>query len=504
MNPSSLIPIASLGASQATSLPEAPAECLAEHWKAIDTTDLPAAVLQAAALEQALYTTGTELLNLSSQLEVPQRAEAPVENSPQLSPASISAVIRMIRGDNQECLKEWFHLATLTEKRIPAATLPILLDYGSKSSGSRQAISQLVSIRGLWLAQQYSEWSWLNEFSENSISISDEENDASWQTGTSSQRLGYMRALFSLDNSKAAKLISTVWKDETPGFKTQLISLLQHSSDLTTHEPWLQLASNDARKEVRTPATAALLSFQSTYKERAITRAKNFLSLKGKTIQITAPEDFDKAWLTDGIKLKIAAGSTKIKGEKAGWLRQILSRVPLPDWQKILETKLPLYQLKPDPDWSELINVAQHEAALHTSDQAALLEHIKFHNKNINTGALISHARSQLDINQTYSFISRLSKYLPEHTTLSTLQSLKQPPETPQPKITTLILKHLLAKESSVYTNEARALALSIHPDEIPTTLKTISKAKILSTAAEEFANLLEFRISYIAPFQIL
>jgi len=291
MYKSTLIPVVTLGTLQEPRLPEPPTVDLNPLWRSIDTSDLPQAILQAAAIEQSLYSTGSELIKVTSDLLDP----CPADTVDVLTPSAILATIHMMRGEHNECLLEWLNLIAKRQLRAPSSMIPTLLDYGTKKENLRNVISSLVSVRGFWLAKQYKEWRWVENYN---IEVLAPEH---WHTGNNTQRLHYINNLQESDPKQASELILSDWNNEDPNIKVKLITLVNKAfHNLHHHEAWLQVASNDPRKVVRTAATRVLLLFHSAYRQRAIERAKEFITLCDKTLKINPPQSYPEFHSTTG------------------------------------------------------------------------------------------------------------------------------------------------------------------------------------------------------------
>lgn len=466
MSESALTSIALLGTARGGELPPCPHDALDGPWQSLDSSQ----ILIAAALEASALATG---LTLEKGTPLPpaepdDRTPIPVTAADQLS--------LILSGNTPECLPEFLHYSLADNFRAPHSLAPFLLDHGQKNRALRPQLCHLLGPRGSWLAQRHSTWDWVS----NPTSSPED----AWEIGTTAERLHWLRETRQNDLQKALAAIQSTWKSDDPAFRLSLIELAQKSLS-PTDESFLEPALNDGRREIRQAATTALLQLPSAFRARSLERAKPYLSLKGKKLTLTPPSKFDPTWKADGLREKPPVKT----GERAWWLRQILARIPLPDWSQLLSIPSEkILSLKVDPDWQEAVHLAWIDSA-------------KFHPAPDFVPALIklspqstTELLAPLTVAQTYDILDTL----PAELVLPQLNRLATPPEENHPCLK-LILKHLL-KGKATSRPEAHRLALCLPPDQIPPTLATISKQKSLDSMTEEFARTLEFRQGYLQP----
>lgn len=469
MSESALTPVALLGTSRGRKFPPCPHESLEGPWQQLDSSQ----ILPAAALEAAAIATGRIL-----EKGTPLRLADPDPRAP-IPPAAADKLSLILAGNTPECLHEFLQHAVHKNFRAPHSHIPDLLGYGQGHPQFHYQISRLVGPRGHWLSNIHQSWNWLGS--------SDPIDDEAWETGSPSERLQWLRKHRLDDLSTAHSAISATWKSEDPAFRVDIIKLA-HVNLQESDESWLTPALSDGRREVRDAATAALLKINSAFRTRSRHRATPLLSLKGKQLSVTPPADFDDTWKSDGLRQKPPAKT----GERAWWLRQILARIPLPDWPQLLG--LPsekIFSLKIDSDWSNAVHLAWIDSAKFHPAPDFVPELIKLSPQSVNELIAPLHFYAMCDVIEKLP----LNLAIPQLVRLSA-----SPPagNSFQKQILTALLKDKVQTRP-----EARALAMCLDSSEIEPTLETIAKQKSINSMTEEFARTLEFRQSYLKPLTI-
>lgn len=488
----SITSIALLGTARDVPFPEAPYKVLEAPWRTIDTQDRPRAVLQAAALEASALRSGAQLVQ-----NIPLSEKAPLEARSHSPAPAATALQRMLAGDFSQGIPEWLRTADEAQLIAPFRLLPDLLDRGQRDRTLRPLISRIAGQRGIWLARQQVQWEWLLQ----STSV----EDAEWENGSPDKRIAWLRQIRQSDPEKATESITAEWVNESADFReaiTQLAATCPHPCE----EVWLEnLALKERRQSTRDAATNALARIpNSAFLKRTTARIQQILRYRrsglSKVLSLNPPETLATEWINDGIRAKPPQGT----GEKAWWMRQVLSQAPIQQWAAILDLSLEqIFKAKLDPDWTEVIEQAWLES-IQRFPEAECIEGIcvrmaKQANKQ-NTPQLsqiLPRCLQQVDRNTLASLLEKLplSKEL-----LIVLLTKLRPALCPklQPKLSRLLEECWKDKQLYLTRPDAIALAYCIRPEAITPTLQTIAKLPELSSVAEAFANTLEFRNSYL------
>lgn len=88
-------------------------------------------------------------------------ALAPVEDAPVVPRAAAARLRRILGGEQIRVLPEWLDAAAARGFRVPAQTLPDLLERGRGDRVLRAPIARASGRRGVWLALQNTDWAYL-------------------------------------------------------------------------------------------------------------------------------------------------------------------------------------------------------------------------------------------------------------------------------------------------------------------------------------------------------
>ena len=495
MTPDPLITASLLGTARVQALPPAPASEIAVEWQAIPRDNPAAALLHALALMRALHRAGAN--TQSAPLSTVQTC--PSETRALLSPGAVDVARRLLAGEAREFLPEWLKHATTSGKILPARLLPDFLSSATRNPGLRPAASALAGERGLWLARRHPEFSWLLE--------STTPQESAWDDGTPFERIAWLRHLRVSDPARAAEIITTQWPAEDAPMRESILRLVAENPH-PRDETWLESAAlRDRRQEIRALATASLMEIPGTaFRARAVARLCNHVKIQRRLlkriISIEPPAAFDPEWAADGIKEKPPAGT----GEKAWWLQQMISRIPLDQWPALLGiSQDELFTLTRDEDWGKVLIAGWIESAERHPTRALADRFIPFlapmnpwPNPAIPKSQVIKTILKKLPAPAQFTILDHLAKTterLKRPVVLDFLAHVgTHPPQGQGEAVLDALQAELGANDCFLNRAQARALSGCIPPAEIQPTLERLAKLPTLTTAAEEFATALEFR----------
>ncbi len=242
-------------------------------------------------------------------------------------------LISSILTDGPDRLQaEAFQRIAAAGKHLPHRWLPKALDCGRRSVALRPSLLSVLGQRGAWLAAQNDAWS----YAAGTANV-EAAGDDLWQHGSLDQRCRFLRALRGSDIAKANELVREAVRTEGARERTAFLECL--STGLCPEdEELLEPALSDKSKEAR-QAAAKLLSRlpESRFALRMAGHVKPLLQmekkfLRGTVITLEAPATYDTAWKADLIEETKPKGL--VMGDRAWWLYQIVSLVPLAWWEQ--------------------------------------------------------------------------------------------------------------------------------------------------------------------------
>jgi hypothetical protein len=286
-------------------------------------TKLPAHDLERTLLgSAALISQHRRAGKILPELKTKPLSPAPLERRELIGEAEEWRLERLLSGEFREVLQEWLELCQHNQKRVPNRFLATLLEYGRNDTQKRELILKVIGNRGRWLAALNSSWKY-------AFPIETGEDDDLWLNASLGARLEALERTRASDPSKARTWLEETWKGETGEARDALIVLLQTGLSLED-EPFLERALDDRRKGVREPAAQMLSSLTgSAYQKRMLERLVPLLTWKKGRLEVELPKVFDKSMTRDGIEDKKVDSE---RGQRAIWLSEMLSRVPLPLW----------------------------------------------------------------------------------------------------------------------------------------------------------------------------
>jgi F0F1-type ATP synthase delta subunit len=313
------------------------------------------------------------------------------EDQVPVCPEKAIHVLAKIFGDEfRELLGEFLQVLLDNNYRLPPHYLPSVFEQGS-TPALRELIAASCGKRGLWLASQNPQWSWVGT---TVIRTPD------WETGTLAERLDYLKQQCRIEPQNAAALVTGVWNQESAETRVALLECLR-DENVTCCEKLLDVALVDKRKEVRRAAIDSLCRIQeSSFTKKLIAQISNHITFtpqkknalqklfgsKKNGFEIHLPETLDKEMERYGISQKLRQGESDFTGgEKAGWLFQMLELISpsvwLDTWSISAEE---LIDASKESEWNELLLESLTRASIRHREErwsAAILNHpwIKAH-----------------------------------------------------------------------------------------------------------------------------
>jgi hypothetical protein len=310
------------------------------------------------------------------------------ETQPRCSSAAAEHLAVILGGTHKDLLEEWLAAAAVRGFRAPERLLPQLLDAGATSTAIREPLFRVLGERGRWLVAQHPMWRYASGSNlEFDLGAPDHASE-SWQTGSRDARAVLLRELRDRDPAAGRELLASTWKQERADDRATFLEVLETGLG-REDEPFLEAALDDRSQTVRKSAVEVLSRLPgSAYQQRMWERVKGLVTLRkvllSTSLKVALPAQCDAAMARDGVNPKPPDYGKKI-GEKAYWLRQMLSCVPPSRWTEewrlspaqilelaaksdskelLLESWTAATGRFRDPDWAEAILQSQSARSL--------------------------------------------------------------------------------------------------------------------------------------------
>jgi hypothetical protein len=347
-----ILKIAILGTERSALAVPARSDALGEVLSKLDANAREASLLSAAAAV-ALYEHAGQM-PVKDARALPAPAE--LNDLPGCNARAAQRLSTLLTGEFEELLPEWFAALIAAQQRVPDEHLPAVLQLGKARARLRATIIAAIGQRGLWLAQQNTDWSY----------VAGEIDVAEWHTATHVARLALLKKMRATNPDEARDLLTATWKEDSPKERAEFLATF-HPNLSADDETFLEAALDDRSTLVRR-AAADLLSYlpDSAFVQRMIERAQPLLSFTKKArgkleIEITLPAERTEAMIRDGITAKPTNSNL---GEKAWWLDNMLRAVPLTNWEEAASaTHTDIINACKKHEWESLLLEAWLDAA---------------------------------------------------------------------------------------------------------------------------------------------
>lgn len=263
--------------------------------------------------------------------------DAPVPAEPEsLAPTVFNTyLLAQLLNEHNQLLLEAAERMQRAHLRLPHELLPAALTAGVQAKEVRAALAPILGKRSRWLAQFNPAWSWITQYLEDTNETLPENAETLWQEGTQGQRSEILHRLRANSPAKARQWLEEVWKQEKAETKVAFLKTFETGLSLED-EPFLEQALDDRSSTTRTNAASLLaLLPTSALTQRMQERADKILNYENESLLVIPPlkNAINQEWKRDGINADQAHG-TGTQGERAVWLKQVLTLVPPHHWEE--------------------------------------------------------------------------------------------------------------------------------------------------------------------------
>jgi hypothetical protein len=207
-------------------------------------------------------------------------APAPAETAPVVPPAAARRLERVLAGEQSGLLPEWLAAAAAAGYRVPAATLPDLLDRGRLDRALRPYLARAAGHRAMWLALRNPDWAYLVAEPVAAADGAPAGDPGIWDTGGRGQRLAHLERLRATDPGAARAALRGTWASEPAADRAAFLATFGRGLG-PADEEFLEEALGDRAKDVRQVAAGLLARLPgSAYGRRMAERAAACLRIE--------------------------------------------------------------------------------------------------------------------------------------------------------------------------------------------------------------------------------
>jgi hypothetical protein len=260
-------------------------------------------------------------------LGIPRPEPAPVDPRPPLPEAAVPLLLESLRRRRQPQLRALVAIAAERGMRLPARTLPAVLD--TRDEERRGLLRPLLGPQAAWLAAQRREhWGWVLRDGQGPT-----DSDPVWvqlyEEGETAVRVQALRALRRADPQGALERLALGFASEPAKERAELLPALQQGLG-PGDEDFLEARLSDRSKHVRKAAADLLAVLPgSALSQRTWHRGRALLRLEDGQLVVDLPPEIQPAdEKRDGIEASPLAGM----GPRLSRAARILGRVDPARW----------------------------------------------------------------------------------------------------------------------------------------------------------------------------
>jgi hypothetical protein len=360
----------------------------AAHARALDASDPAAALLDAAALMTVAQRAG-----FRPEQGIAGPSPSPADAAPELSPRAERALRRLggahlapgFAAGDKELLADLLTAAAAAGYVASPPLLPDLLDAAVRTVALRPAVTDMLGLRGRWLAAYRSDWQRVvaaaptkttapaagerppadvtaaEAASAGTAVTAASADPETWRTGSRAERHAYLAALRVRDREAGRTLLAADWARLSGDERAALLAVFAVGLSADDEE-FLDGVLDDRAAGVRVTAQRLLTRLPgSGFGQRAADRAAAVIRLEHhgqrRSLAVTRPANPDAAAVRDGIDGRPPSPSI---GVGAWLLTQLIAAVPLASWTDLLGLspgEIVALPVQPDLDAARLTDV---------------------------------------------------------------------------------------------------------------------------------------------------
>ncbi len=314
---------------------------LAGIWGDLAPMDPEVRLLRAAGI----LSLATEIGQNAWEVGNPIPVAPPEPELPAISAAAKNVLETILANGPHELFRDVVALLEAKPRALPHELLPSLLSNAASHKTLRRILTNLPGKRAGWLKSLNPAW---KKISLSEEPLSEEINDKHWTDGNFAERLAWLEAVRQSDAAKGREALAAVAAQEGAKELQEFVAALQFGLS-PDDEPLLVRFLTSKSKIVRQAAAELLEKLPASQRSLNVGLLLRTWVAPG-TLELQIPEKFDPAWTREGLEEKPQTG----EGNKAFWLRQVISGAPLDTWQALgFATPVDLLQAVIKSDWAE-------------------------------------------------------------------------------------------------------------------------------------------------------
>jgi len=261
-----------------------------------------------------------------NELSIEKAAE---EERPYCNTAALAVLKDIIDDQSMPLVKYWLQHCNAKQQLVTPENIPLLFDTATTNKKLQPLITACCGKRGAWLSSFNNNWNFY-------VSDNDEET---WQNGTTEQRRAILQKTRGTDAAKARTWLQQTWPTENANTKAELLK--QIDTNISSGDiQWLESLLEEKSQKVKDvalgllkqiPGSSIVLSYWKVLQSSIfLKKEKALLGMLNKTSLQVQLSNFDESLFKTGIE---KLSNTKDFTDDEFILYQLIQFVPPQHWE---------------------------------------------------------------------------------------------------------------------------------------------------------------------------